>query len=381
MAVRKIAVMIGPGSGHNSGVMRGIIHYAVAHGPWEFYVQFPGLSIIAVRDWQVDGIIVPLRSEEHAQVFRNRGVPTVNCSGGLRDPGVPTVRPDDREAGRLGGEHLLDRGFRHFAFCGFPEFDFSEVRREGFEAAVRAAGYESATYVADPTIRTEWTWDSQENDIARWLRTLPRPVGIMASMDERAWHVAEACRRAGLRVPEDVAIVGVDNDELRCEFSNPPLSSVAVPAERIGYESAAMLDRLMDGQPTPAEPVRVRPQGVVVRRSSDVLAVDDVQVGSAFAFIRGHIGEPYKPGDVIREVGADRRDLQRRFRERLGRTLEEEILRARIQRAERILSETDLELVQVAGASGFRTTARLREALRRETGLGPTEYREKYRMR
>jgi LacI family transcriptional regulator len=193
--------------------------------------------------------------------------------------------------------------------------------------------------------------------------------------------VAEACRRVGLRVPEDVAIVGVDNDELRCEFTNPPLSSVAIPTERIGYEAAALLDRLMDGGQPPAAPVLVQPQGVVVRRSTDMLAVDDDQVARAFRFIRQHSGEPFAVRDILREVGAERRDLDARFRKALNRSLEEEILRSRLQQAERILSETDLELTQVARASGFGTLARLREALRRQTGLGPTEYRGKFRLR
>ena len=174
MSLRKIAVMIGPGHGFNMGVLRGIARYASAHGPWEFLAQFPGLSILAVRDWKVDGVIVPLRSEEHAQVFRNRNVPVVNCSGALKDPGVPTVRPDDREAGRLGAEHLLERGFKHLAYCGFPEYDFSEVRRQGFEATVRKAGLEPIVYQADPAIRTEWTWDRQELDLAQWLKGCPR---------------------------------------------------------------------------------------------------------------------------------------------------------------------------------------------------------------
>jgi LacI family transcriptional regulator len=381
MGPRKIAVMIGPGHGFNMGVLRGIARYAMANGPWEYYSEFPGWSVLAIRNLKVDGIIVPIRSEEQAQFIRDRGIPMVNCSAALKNPGVPTVRPDDRLAGRMAAEHLLERGFRNFAYCGFPEFDFSEVRRQGFQERLREAGIEATVFLPDTAIRAEWTWDRQENDIAQWLKTLPTPVGVMASMDERAWHVADACRRVGLRVPEDVAIVGVDNDEMRCEFTNPPLSSVAISAERIGYESAALLDRLMNGVPAPTEPVLVRPQGVVVRRSSDTLVIDDEAVIRAHQFIREYAANPFAAREVAREVGVERRDLDARFRRRLGRTLEEDILKARVGRATRMLSETDMELVDVAQAAGFRTVARLRDALRRETGLGPTEFHDKLRMK
>jgi LacI family transcriptional regulator len=381
MGLRKVAVMIGPGPGWNSGVLRGISHYAVAHGPWEFNVESPGLSLDTVREWKVDGIIVPLRNEEHAKVFRDRGVPTVNCSGALRDPGVPTVRPDDVAVGRLGASHLLERGLKHFGYAGFPFIDFSEQRRRGFEEAIRKAGFNPRVYEADPAVKADWTWDVQENDLARWLKGLPHPVGIMASMDERAWHVAEACRRVGLKVPEEVAILGVDNDELRCEFTTPPLSSVAIPTERVGFEAAALLDRLMDGADPPTHPVLVQPQGVVLRRSTDVVAVEDAEVARAFRFIRENVGRPYSAADVAHEVGAPRRRLDDQFRQALGRTLEEEIVRARLHRVQRILADTDMELAAVVEATGFRTVARLREALRQETGLGPTEYRQKFRLR
>jgi LacI family transcriptional regulator len=381
MASRKIAVLVGPGHGFNMGVLRGISQYAAATGPWEFLSQSPGLSFLAVREWTVDGVIVPLRSEEHAQIFRNRGVPTVNCSGALRDPGVPTVRPDDREAGRLGAQHLMERGFRNLAYCGFQEYDFSEIRRQGFEEAVQRAGLEPIVFRADPAIRNEWTWDRQQMDIARWLKTLPLPAGVMASMDERSWHVADACNRAGLRVPQDVAIVGVDNDQVRCEFTNPPLSSVAVSAERIGYESAAMLGRLMSGTAPPPGPVLVKPEGVVVRASSDTLVAGDEAVVRAFRFVHDHASDPGAFEEAVREAGAERRDLSERFRRCLGRTLEEELLRARVGRAERLLVETDLDLAQVAQASGFITLARLRDALRRRTGFGPSEYRDRHRLR
>jgi LacI family transcriptional regulator len=379
--MRRIAVMMGAGSGYANGVMRGIAHYAIAYGPWEFYVQVPGLSIVAMREWQMDGVIVPLRNEEYARVFRDRGIPVVNCSGMLKNPGVPTVRVNDAAAGRIAAQHLLERGFTRFGFAGFPGFDFSDVRREGFEEVVRKAGHESFGYEADPSLRTEWTWDRQEEDLARWLATLPKPIGIMGCNDERAWHVAEACRRIGIKVPEEVAIIGVDNDELRCEFSSPPLSSVAVPTERFGYESAALLDRLMNGKPAPAEPILIQPQGVVVRKSSDILAVDDEELTRAFRCIRDHNGRPFDGRTIAREVGAKAEDLDRRFRERLGRTLDEEIRRARVERARRMLAETDLGLLHVAKAAGFGTPDRLRTALRRETGLAPAAYREKFRLR
>ena len=381
MPTRRIAVMVGAGSGWGNGILRGIVHYAVAHGPWEFCVEFPGLSVVAVRDWQVDGIIVPVRGEEYARLFRERPVPVVNVCGIVGEPGLPTVRVDDMAAGRLGAEHLLERGFRHYAFCGFADFNFSDRRREGFGETVRKAGHDVSVYVHDPPLKTEWSWDRQEMDLARWVASLAGPVGIMASNDERAWHLTEACRRVGVRVPEEAAIIGVDNDELRCEFSSPPTSSVAVPAERIGFEAAAMLDRLIQGGPAPREPVLIRPQGVVARRSTDVVAVDDPEVVRAFHFIRDHAGEPFEVDDLVKEVGTPRQELEERFRTNLGHTVEAEIHRARVRRAERILSDTDLAIPAAAAASGFRSPAHFSSAFRRLTGLSPSEYRQRFRLR
>lgn len=381
MAMRKIAVMVAQGSGHTSGVMRGIAQYAVAHGPWEFTVQFPGLSLMAIREWKVDGVIVPVRSGEYSHVLRGRAFKVVNCSGMLKDAGVPTVRVNDAAVGRLAAEHLLERGFRQFGFVGFEPYDFSAARRESFAEAVRGAGGEFHPYEPDPALATEWTWERQEADLARWLGRLPKPAGVFAANDDRAWHVAEACRRIGLRSPEEVAILGVDNDDLRCEFSCPPLSSVAVPAERIGYEAAALLDRLMKGEPEPAGPVFIEPQGVAMRRSTDTLAVSDDDVRQAFRYIREHAGEPLKAVGVAEAVGVSVPTLARKFRDLLGRTLKEELQRTHLRRAERILAETDLALPKVAHAAGFKAPSRFHTLLRRETGLTPRAYREKFRMR
>jgi LacI family transcriptional regulator len=288
---------------------------------------------------------------------------------------------DDLEVGRLGAEHLLARGYKRFGFLGFEGLDFSDVRREGFEETVRAAGGTLATYEPDPALRNDWTWDRQEADVARWLATLQRPVAIMAANDDRAWHAAEACRRIGLRVPEEVAIVGVDNDDLRCEFSIPPLSSVAVPAEQIGYEAAALLDRVIRGQSAPERPVLIQPQGVVARRSTNFVDVGDEAVLRAFRTIHAWNDRSLTPQDVAEEVGLTVRELERRFRKRLGRSLEAEAVRARVERAGRMLAETDLNLLRVAHASGFTTAAALRTALRRETGLTPVAFRERFRLR
>jgi len=381
MPVRRVAVMMSGGSGYFASVMRGVSHYAIAHGPWEFVTQVPGLSVIAVREWEVDGIIVPLRNAEYARLFRERGIPTVNCSGVLENSGLPSVHVDDRVAGQMAAAHLVELGFTRFGYCGYPDFHFAGVRGEGFAEVLRERGFDVRFHQADPALKLEWTWDRQEEDLARWLKTLDRPIGIMACNDERAWQLAEAARRVGIRVPEEAALIGVDNDELRCEFSTPPLSAVAVPAERIGYEAAAMLDRLMEGQPADLAPVLVRPRGIVARRSTDVLAFDDAAVVKAFRFIRENIAQPFEPEDVVREVGDGRQSLDAKFRDHFGRSLEDEIACERVRRAERILAETDLELPQVARASGFRTATNFTALFRRQTGLTPGAYREKFRAR
>jgi LacI family transcriptional regulator len=328
------------------------------------------------------GVIAHLFNEELAAALAGHGRPVVNVCGVLADGGpVPRVGTDDFAAGQLAGAHLLDRGLRQFGFVGHPSHAYSVHREAGFRHAVEAAGlrlrcfHERGSHGFDPMGRL-WALDEA---VRRWVRALPLPVGVFAPNDLWGVQLSEVCRQTRLHVPEDVAIVGVDNDDLLCGLARPSLSSVAVPAERVGYEAARLLDRLLGGRAPPRQPLLLPPRGVVTRQSSDVVAVEDAEVAAAVRFIRDQAHRPLSVPDVLREVVVSRRSLERRFRGTLGRGLLGEIRRAHVERARSLLADTELPAGVVAERSGFSGPKQLSVVFRQMTGQTPTAYRRLFR--
>lgn len=357
----------------------GMAAYAVEHGPWRFIpLQAPtGLLPATLHELGADGTIVRVLTGMMTRLLRESGVPTVNL-GLAEDCDLPAVALDDVEVGRVAANHLLQEDLPAFAYCGVPWLWYSEPRLVGFCDALRARGRscESFEAAAHPTTASR---GAEEERLEQWLASLPKPVGVMACDDARARQVAVACQRAHLRVPQDVAIVGAGNDPLICEVTDPPLSSVALAAERVGYEAARLLAHLMDGGAAPAEPKIIPPAGMVVRFSTYVTSTDDADVAQAMNFIRDHVQAGITVEDVLSSVPLSRRMLELRFRSATGRSPAEEIRRVRIERAKRLLVDTDANMAGVAQGSGFSSANQLCETFRRETGVSPTQYRKQFR--
>jgi LacI family transcriptional regulator len=260
----------------------------------------------------------------------------------------------------------------------------SQEREAAFCDAVREAGCEPARCYnthrnrAFDLLAQRWYVDS---NVPRWIAALPTPVGIFAAVDYFGVALTQVCREIGLRIPEDVAVLGVDNDDVYCRLARPPLSSVIPSAQRVGYEAGALLDQLLNGHKPPREPVLVEPLGIQTRRSTEVLATDDEDVVAAARFIRESAHQPIKVADVLRVVPVSRRALERRFRRALGRGLAEEISRVRLERGRRLLAETDLSMSRVAEHSGFTDASHLTSVFHRELGITPSEYRRQTRVR
>jgi LacI family transcriptional regulator len=383
----KVALLVETSRGYGRGLLRGVMRYARLHGPWGFYVT-PGDFVQAMprmRSWGGTGIIARIETPAVARAILASGLPTIAL--GLSDeqlrPDSPLSRlsevvSDSRGAGRMAAEHLIERGFRHYAYVGAAGRVWSGRRQEGFAARVREAGFEPRVYGVHRSRRAA-SWEREQPVLVGWLAALPRPVGVMACDDDRGREVLEACRDAGLRVPEEVAVVGVDDDELLCELADPPLSSVALNAEAGGYRAAALLDRMMRGQPCGPRRLLVEPTHVVARRSTDIVALDDPEVAAAVHFIQDHATEPIGVSDVVDAVMISRRALELRFRRVIGRTLHAEIHRVRLERAGRLLVETDLPVARVAEAAGFGRASYLAQAFRQAFGATPARYRRRMR--
>ena len=384
MGTPRVALLIETSRGYGRGLLRGVARYARLHGPWGFYVT-PGDFLQAVpkmKAWGGTGIIARVETEAMGRAILASGLPTIVL--GLSDeqsrPENPLSRlsevvSDSVAAGRMAAGHLLDRGFRSFAYVGSRGTVWSGRRLEGFRSRLLEEGFEPGVFAQTRPLRAAADWEREQPALAAWLAGLRRPLGVMAGNDDRGRAVLVACLHAGLRVPEEVAVVGVDDDELICELADPPLSSVVLNAESGGYRAATLLDRMMRGERVERQRIWVEPLRVEARRSTDVVALDDVEVAAALHFIHHHAAGPIGVPDVVEEAGISRRALEQRFRKATGRTVHDEIRRVRLERARRLLIETDLSVARIADSSGFGRVSYLAQTFRQTFGVTPARYR------
>ena len=368
-------MLFAPTVGYYADVVTGVQQAAGEAGNWsvEICPSFEA-AVEATRGWTPDGVLVGGAGEDWPGLLGRLGCPAVQI-GGPAMADVPRVTTDNHAIGRMAATHFADRGFTRFAFVGYARTDWSDERLSGFRQVLAAAGRDCATLQAD---RGELAASAVTGLLADWLAALPKPVALFAVHDRAAVLCANACAYLGLRVPEGVAILGVDNNLVECGFARPALSSVMGSARRIGYEGAALLQRLMDGGDPPGRDLKVPPAGVAVRPSSDVLAIDDADLVDALRFIRRHAAEPIRVADVAEAMLLSRRLLERKFRAHLGRSPREEILRVHLEEARTLLASTDLPLVDVAVRSGFPSASKFSAVFHRETGLSPSAFRRMY---
>jgi LacI family transcriptional regulator len=375
---RKVALLVETSNSYAREVLHGIRAWLREHEPWaiRFSENSRGAGLPPwLRRWKGDGIIARVENPAIARGLKATGLPVVDVSAALVTPVFPRVATDSRAAMALAAEHFLERGFRNFGFCGDPRFLWAARRGEFFAAHLHGAGFGCDRF-APPTRATA---EAQVQAIARWLRRLPLPTAVLACYDVRGQQVLEACQLAGLAVPEEVAVLGVHNDELLCDLSDPPLSSVIPNARRAGYEAAALLARLMAGEPLPPTVTLIAPLGVATRQSTDVVAVPDARLSAAVRFIRAHAGEAIDVGDVLRHVPMSRTLLERKFKRWLGHTPHEHILRTRLGRVKELLVSTDLPIGAIAERTGFAHSEYLSVAFRRLTGQPPGAFRTRHR--
>ena len=375
-----MALLIETSNAYARGLLQGIVHYIREHRPWSFHLMEQGRGDDPppwLEGWKGDGIIARIETPRIARAVRKAGVPTVDVSAARQVPELPWVETDDAEIARLAAEHLLERGFKHFGFCGDGRFNWSAWREEQFRARIAAAA--QTLHVFQPPAAAAGDVAAEAAALRRWVAALPKPIGIFACYDIRGQQVLDACRGAGLAVPGEVAVLGVDNDALLCELAHPPLSSVIPNTRRTGYEAAALLDALMAGGQARGETHLIPPLGVATRQSTDVLAIEDPHVSRAVRFIREHACDGINVQDVLRAVPQARRLLEARFRKLLGRTPHAEILRVQLQRVKQLLTETDLTIEVIAERTGFAHSEYLSVVFRREVGLPPGRYREQHR--
>jgi len=383
---KTILILAAPDMAYSRNIAKGVRQYAGPDKPWLFQVFGAEISMIEnARGLKPDGAIAQAGGEQAIRALASMNIPVVNVSGRREEQPFARVGIDDFGVGAAAADYFLQRGFRNFAFFGFEHTPviphaYSANRERGFADRIKAAGCPMWSHYETPLMAKQFSID-REPKLLAWLRELPKPVAVLCANDNRGRQLCDACRRINLRVPEDVAIMGVDNDEIVCELSYPPLSSVAVPSEKIGYEAAALLDRLFAGKKVPKSPVLLPPLGIVTRRSSDMTAIEDKDVAQAMRFIAENAHMPISVQSVADHLVVSRRWLEHKFKRAIGHTPGEEIRRVRLERAQQLLTSTDLSMPDIAARIGLSDARRLSVLFRDELNTTPTAYRQRGRIR
>lgn len=379
MSRRSVALLIETSNGYCRGLLEGVIAYVKERGGWSVHLEQDRTETPPawLNSWGGDGIIARINTDRFGEQLKTFGVPVVDLSASRHVKGIPWADTDDQAIAELAVEHFMQRGFRHLAYCGDAGFEWSRRRGRHFRSLATEAGCSVYEYQSISRFDESFNPAVEIKRLMKWLRGLPRPVAIMGCYDFKAQQVLDACRQLSIAVPEEVAVLGVDDDRLLCELSEPTLSSVIPDTKKTGYAAAELLSRMMSGENVVFEkPLVTQPLGIRIRESTDTLAIEDKAVVRALQFIRRHATENIRVTDILSHVALSRRALDHRFRRWLGHTPHEEIQRVRINRIRELLSETDLSIHEIASRTGFIYGEYMAAAFKRETGMTPTEFRD-----
>lgn len=381
--VYKVALLIETSNRYGRDLLYGVRDWVQKSGEkWSirFTEQARRASLPGwLADWKGDGIIARVDSAQAATVLRRAKIPVVDVSADRPSSEFPRVSIDNAAVARMAVAHLKDKGVRHFAFIGDKRFIWSRQRAAEFRRLMATETKPCRIYKEPAAAADSQGSDSELRSIARWLQGLPRPVGVVACYDNRALQVLEAAQLCGLAVPDDVAVIGVDDDEVLCHLCSPPLTSVLPNARLTGYEAAGQLSRLMQGEKFASLTRCIEPIRVVERQSTDASAVSDPKIAAALRYISEHACDGIDVSDVLRAVPVSRTLFDRRFKVLLGHSPHQHIVNRRIERAKNLLIDTDLSIAVIAELAGFLNASYLSTTFRRETGQTPYTYREKMR--
>jgi LacI family transcriptional regulator len=359
----------------------GIARYSRLKGPWSFYKEPIDLksSIPHLTSWKPDGII--MRDSLITKELLKMNIPTILAVHNSSYPkNLPIIKTDSLSIAKMASEHLVEKGFKYFAFCGFDSYDWSNERKSFFCRFNKEAGFDTHLYSSSNTSGMH-DWDKEQRHVSTWVKALPKPVGILACNDDRGQHILEVCKLNRLKVPEDVAVVGVDNDPMICEIGDPPLTSIALNVESAGYDAAKLLDQLINGKKMAGQQIMVTPSHIVQRQSSDILAVNDAEVALAIHYIRNNAKNKILVNDVVKTTSVSRRTLENLFRKTIHRSIYDEIRKVRVEWISKLLIETDLSISQITALFNFTDVEHISRYFKKEKGIGLREFRQLHQPR
>jgi LacI family transcriptional regulator len=374
----KVAIFLRVIGNYFDQLQQGIAAYHQLHGPWEFLHEQVGLNPHKMpRLREVDGVIVapstgrnPAERQRLLRAIERAGKPVVDVTPHQCDVPFAQVRVDDMAVGRAAAEHLLALGFNTFGFFGIP-FSFSRERRQGFSDSLASRGLRC---LIPPANGAWWDLPKQSALWGPWFRSVPKPIAIFTTFDALTASVMAAAQAEGILVPDEMAFMGVDNGSV-CDLYRPSITSVPLDGVRAGFEAAQLLDRMMEGQATPKEPILIPPLAVVSRASTDSMVIDDMDVIAAVRYIRDHAASQMSTPEIVQHVAVSRRKLEKQFQAALQRTIGDEVRRVHTNRAMELLRGTRLTLEDVAEKSGFGSGAAFTRIFTRVVGTSPSRYR------
>lgn len=375
-----VALVVETSSVYGREVLSGIMRFMRTQEDWAIFLEQRDLLTMPphwLGDWDGDGIITRVSTPEMIEATERHHIPLVELND-RSEVDRAHIRSDDAAIGALAARHLIERGFQHFAFCGFDFEAWSRRRAEAFAKTVSLEGFECQTFNS-PWMDLANPWEQDQQAIATWLSALPKPCGVLTCNDLRGQHVLAVCSTLELSVPEEIAVIGVDNDELLCQFCQPPLSSVIPNAEAVGFLAAERLSRRMKGETRHENSQMVQPTGIATRLSTDVVAIDHPEVAAALAYIRQNACDGLTVDQVLQNVAVSRSTLERQLRRYLGRTPQQEIRNVQLKRVRELLVTTDMAAEQIAHRAGFDHPEYMHYVFKRDLGMTPGQYRQSVR--
>ncbi|MEX0324974.1 MAG: substrate-binding domain-containing protein [Puniceicoccaceae bacterium] len=376
--MKRIAILVETALASGRSILAGISQYVHERDDWSVFHPTGYLGATepdGLEQWDGDGIIARISGTRVLESVRLKNVPVVDVLGNVPACPYPIIKSDDRAIGRMAGEHFIESGHHHFAFLGLEDERWSLEREEAFLETVRPRARRRSSFHLNADEKRAGHWNENVNHILEWLERLPRPLALMVASDQFGPITMKACQRLGVMVPEEVSIVGVDNDQPFCNLCRPRLSSIEPDHVKVGYEAARLLDRMISGEETGIRQIETAPLTLQRRPSSDATAVNDPALVKALQFIRESACLGISVDDVARNAGLSRSVLQRRFQEHLGRTVGDSLLAMKLRRARDMLSFTELPLAEVAERSGFNYQEYLTYVFKKHLDTTPARYR------
>ncbi len=382
----KIILLTDLSEEYGMSLMKGVTKYAQEQGSWAFcrmptyYRETKGLEGVLqwAWEWKAQGIIGQFYNNSAPEKILGAGMAVVAQDFKERHTKIPNLTGNYLEAGKIGAEYFLKKGFENFAFYGFKNIVWSRERGIGFSDRLKKEGYFVHYFEQEQRTKSRELWYYKPSALSKWLKSLPKPIAVFACDDNQGNHIIEACRLAHLKIPQDVAVLGVDNDEILCNMSDPQLSSISLDTEKGGYEAAKLLHVMIESNNADFYDIVVEPTQVVTRSSTDIYATKDEYISQALKFIHNNMDKNLKVEDVLQQVPLSRRSLEKRFQKVSGYPVYEYIFNLRIEKLTQKLLETDLSIFEIALDLGLNDSKNIARQFRQVKGCTPMEYRKKY---